>query len=411
VSVHKLTRGQRVRYSVRWREGRRQRSRSFDRRADAEAFDVEMRRRSQLGAFAPAEPSRELLRDWLRTWWTRDGVRWEPSTRSRRASVLDLWIVPYLGDVRLRDLGSARIRDWRAQIVERGCPPTQTNHALSILSAALGAAARDGLLPFNPALRIGKLPVAVRRPKALAPMEVELIRANVSEPRDVVLVGLLCYAGLRPEEALALTWGSVGRVLVIDRAFTEGHVKLTKTHGRRTVEIIAPLAEDLEHLRPSDVKPDDLVVPGARGGLLDLRNWRRRVWHPACEAAGVRAVPYDGRHTYASLLIHEGRSIAFVAASMGHASATTTLRHYGHMFDESRLGTSASMVDAIRAARGELGEQGCSPVVRQSRDGVADELADGDAQLALFQDPSRDGRYWARTSDPQLVELVLSQLS
>ena len=23
----------------------------------------------------------------------------------------------------------------------------------------------------------------------------------------------------------------------------------------------------------------------------------------------------------------------------------------------------------------------------------------------------RDGRYWARTSDPQLVELVLSQLS
>jgi hypothetical protein len=24
---------------------------------------------------------------------------------------------------------------------------------------------------------------------------------------------------------------------------------------------------------------------------------------------------------------------------------------------------------------------------------------------------SRDGRYWARTSDPQLVELVLSQLS
>jgi hypothetical protein len=81
------------------------------------------------------------------------------------------------------------------------------------------------------------------------------------------------------------------------------------------------------------------------------------------------------------------------------------------MFDESRLGTSASMVDAIRAARGELGEQGRSPVVRQSRDGVADELADGDAQMALFQDPPRDGRYWARTSDPQLVELVLSQLS
>ena len=411
MSVHKLTRGRRVRYSVRWREGRRQRSRSFDRRGDAEAFDAEMRRRSQLGAFAPAEPSKELLRDWLRTWWQLDGVRWEPSTRSRRASVIDLWIVPYLGDVRLRDLGSARVRDWRALIVERGCPPTQANHALSIVSAALGAAARDGLLPFNPALRIGKLPVSVRRPKALAPMEVELIRANVPELRDAVLVGLLCYAGLRPEEALALTWGSVGRVLVIDRAFTEGHVKLTKTHGRRSVEVIEPLADDLERLRPAHAQPDDLVVPGARGGLLDLRNWRRRVWHPACVAAGVRAVPYDGRHTYASLLSHEGRSIAFVAASMGHASATTTLRHYGHMFDESRLGTGASMVDAIRAARGELGEHGCSQIVRHDADGVSDELAGDDAQLALFQELPGDGRYWARTSDPQLVELVLSQLS
>ena len=370
-----------------------------------------MRRRSQLGAFAPAEPSKEPLRDWLRTWWQRDGVRWEPSTRSRRASVIDLWIVPYLGDVRLRDLGSARVRDWRALIVERGCPPTQANHALSIVSAALGAAARDGLLPFNPALRIGKLPVSVRRPKALAPMEVELIRANVPELRDAVLVGLLCYAGLRPEEALALTWGSVGRVLVIDRAFTEGHVKLTKTHGRRSVEVIEPLADDLERLRPAHAQPDDLVVPGARGGLLDLRNWRRRVWHPACVAAGVRAVPYDGRHTYASLLIHEGRSIAFVAASMGHASATTTLRHYGHMFDESRLGTGASMVDAIRAARGELGEHGCSQIVRHDANGVSDELAGDDAQLALFQELPGDGRYWARTSDPQLVELVLSQLS
>jgi hypothetical protein len=29
----------------------------------------------------------------------------------------------------------------------------------------------------------------------------------------------------------------------------------------------------------------------------------------------------------------------------------------------------------------------------------------------LNQAVSEDGRYWARTSDPQLVELVLSQLS
>ena len=48
---------------------------------------------------------------------------------------------------------------------------------------------------------------------------------------------------------------------------------------------------------------------------------------------------------------------------------------------------------------------------------VQDELdesgtEDGEAaREGLNQADSADGRYWARTSDPQLVELVLSQLS
>ena len=38
--------------------------------------------------------------------------------------------------------------------------------------------------------------------------------------------------------------------------------------------------------------------------------------------------------------------------------------------------------------------------------------ADGEEDPArVNQADSEDGRYWARTSDPQLVELVLSQLS
>jgi hypothetical protein len=41
----------------------------------------------------------------------------------------------------------------------------------------------------------------------------------------------------------------------------------------------------------------------------DLDNWRRRVWDKATEASGVEATIYDLRHSYCSLLIHEGRSV------------------------------------------------------------------------------------------------------
>ncbi len=46
----------------------------------------------------------------------------------------------------------------------------------------------------------------------LQPAEVESIRANVPSARDRALVSVLAYAGLRPEEALALRWPDVGNV-------------------------------------------------------------------------------------------------------------------------------------------------------------------------------------------------------
>lgn len=90
--------------------------------------------------------------------------------------------------------------------MQDGAPPTQANHALSVLSSALGCATRDRKLPANPCHGIRRLPVLVDRPRALTPSEVEKVRAHMPTLRDVVLVGLLAYAGLRPGEAFALPW-------------------------------------------------------------------------------------------------------------------------------------------------------------------------------------------------------------
>jgi integrase len=71
------------------------------------------------------------------------------------------------------------------------------------------------------------------------------------------------------------------------------------------------------------------------------------VWKPAFPGSS----PYDGRHTYASLLIHEGRSLPYVTAALGHSTAKTTLDHYAHTYAEAQLGTAMKMVDAILEAR------------------------------------------------------------
>ena len=60
------------------------------------------------------------------------------------------------------------------------------------------------------------------------------------------------------------------------------------------------------------------------------------------------------RHSFASLLIHEGRSVNYVQAALGHSTPDLTLGTYSHLFDESQLGRGVKMVDAIKEARGPL---------------------------------------------------------
>jgi integrase len=265
--------------------------------------------------------------------------------------VLDRWVEPYLGQVRLRDLGPGHVREWRSRIVEAGAPPTQANHALAVLSAVLGCAARDGLLPANPCLGVRKLSVLVARPRALTPVEVERIRAHMPTVRDVVIVGLLAYAGLRPEEAFALSWDSITRhVIVVDRAYTYGEMKATKTHLRRVVDVVAPLDADVAVHRPHVTEPGELVVQSATGLPIDLRLRRRRVWKSAAKSAGVTATPYDLRHTYCSLLAHEGRAAVYIAAMMGH-STTRMQDRYSHVIADAHMSPLLPMADAISQAR------------------------------------------------------------
>ena len=84
----------------------------------------------------------------------------------------------------------------------------------------------------------------------------------------------------------------------------------------------------------------------------------------------MRGRPREGRalrHTYASLLIHEGRALPYVTAALGHASATTTLDHYAHVFDEPRLAPAVGMVEAIETARADSRPGVCTRYVLGTR--------------------------------------------
>jgi hypothetical protein len=66
------------------------------------------------------------------------------------------------------------------------------------------------------------------------------------------------------------------------------------------------------------------------GGLVNLDNWRRRVWAPAVEGAGVArpARPYDMRASFISDALHAGVPV-FTVAKVAGTSVRMIERTYG----------------------------------------------------------------------------------
>lgn len=355
----------RVVWRVRWRQGGRNRSKVLGRKRDAEAFDAELVRRRRTGEVEQLDAGKESLADFGEQWWR---LYAEPnlarSTLQVYAVQWDAHILPRLGPLSLRELTPDLINRFRLELEADGVGPASIRKALTLLQGVLQRACEWGRIPSNPVQAVRKPPAGrARSVTPLAPETVEAIRDRLlrcGHVRDATFVSVLAYAGLRPGEALALSWAHVReRTLLVEGAVSLGEIADTKTGRRRTVPLVGPLAQDLAEWRLHAGRPTaaSLVFPSHDDRpwtLTAYQNWRRRIYTPAARAAGVeRPRPYDLRHSFVSLLIAEGHNVVEVARQAGHSPAMA-LDTYAHVFEEFDPAERISAADRIRTAREEL---------------------------------------------------------
>jgi integrase len=356
-------------YRVRWEEagaaGWTERNRTFHKRADAEAFEAQVITMKRTGDLATLDAGRETLADFAERWWEDyASPNLERATLVTYAAVWNKHALPRLGHYELRHLNPEVVARFRTELEGAGVGPSSIRKTLVVVQSVLQRAVEWRRIQTNPAAVVRKPPARrARAVRVVAPIAVEQLRRHLLDRgrlRDAVLVATLAYAGLRPQEALALTHGQVrGHTLLVEEAASHGQLKGQKT-GRppRTITLLPPLREDLAEWRSAARAdgPDGLVFGDAAGAVWhkhDWDNWRADVFGPAARNCGLNAmVPYDLRHSFASLLLHEGRhSIVEIAAQLGHAPAMT-LGTYAHVIAE--LAGSDRRVSAeqqIRRAR------------------------------------------------------------
>jgi integrase len=342
VSVKRVERADGPRYIVWWKNDLRQtQNKTFRRKADADAFDAKIKLAKRSGDLEVIDAGKETLNQFHQE-WRRLYAEHHLATKTlvEYDRYLKQDILPALGHRSLRKITPLIVQAFASELAVAGRGDSATRKILTILQGVLQRAVEWQRITTNPVRAVRKPTAKPRsKPEPISPSGVEAIRSQMAM-KDAALVSVMAYAGLRPGEALALTWGDIHkRTIVVNKAVSLGEEKDTKTGRERSVPLRKALAQDLKKWKLKSGRPSDdqLVFPAKLGGLWrdhDYRNWRKRNFMTAVEMSGVVCPrPYDLRHCCASLRFAEGVNPAEIASEMGH-SLETLLGTYTHVIKE-----------------------------------------------------------------------------
>jgi integrase len=183
----------------------------------------------------------------------------------------------------LRQLRPVVLDRYLAQLQRDGLSPASVKKVAGLVQGVLQRAVEWERIPQN-TMRVAHKTKGRRRIviRPIAPAQVEQLRAwflAEGRRRCATLVSVLAYSGLRPGEALALTWERIGeRTIAVTGASSMGRLKGTKTGVERTVRLLSPLAQDLAEWRLGQGRPDpgNVVFPGeSPDGTLTQGQWNR----------------------------------------------------------------------------------------------------------------------------------------
>jgi integrase len=309
-----------------------------------------------------SDPGRLTVGEYLQNWLT-DSARYQVSegTFERYERTCRNHLIPFFGRVKLRDLGAAHVRAFKARKIEEGLNPNTVGVMQGVLSTALNQAVDDGLIPSNPASRVKK---AVKREQApmrsLSQEEASRLLGAAVGTRDEALLTLALRTGMRQGELAALRWEDIDLTdkpsITVRRSAdtrTKTRVSTTKTGkdrrihiGPRTVDVLkGHRARQLEERMAAASWADPgLVFPNTKGKIRRRDSVMRSLRRFLKEAGLPVAIRFhDLRHTAGTLALRQGVPLHTVSKMLGHSDPAMTLRRYAHVLEDMREDAAKAM--------------------------------------------------------------------
>ena len=344
----------------------------FDTKRDAEAYELEIKRRAKDGTFAAAGSKvrvKELVPDFLELLRQRcdRGARMTAKHLNCQIGHIENYILggrPIrgrghvarvfshgLGDYLFDEVSVELIENYFDRLQEAGISFKTVREIRNTLIQLFELARKRKYIGINPAKGLRLIPHAgTPRRKKIVPPPKRLIRLAIDTADQTLSLQIKFAAltGLRASEQWALRWKHIdfqrGYISVETRldelTKTEG---VTKTEaGDREVPLSGGFAVELKALKlASEAKDDDLVFPSVTGGYRTQASARRSLYRvvdkvlkewPEGEKKPSCPRWHDLRHYAISCWIEAGLPPKAIQEFAGHSSLQMTMDLYGHLF-------------------------------------------------------------------------------
>lgn len=243
------------------------------------------------------------------------------------------------GKQKLHGVRPIMVQEMVNDLASQGLAAKTIRGTLSTFRTAMRHALALELLPKDPSLGVRTPRIQSKKRNVLSETDFAAYVAAAKYFKHGLILRIVAETGMRPGECLGLSWINVcfrNQNLVINqsvnikRRFIKDSPK--NQHSIRTIGISDELTAMLQAHQDAQGKkaPDELVFSNGRNQPLSyslVRDTHQRI----LQRAGLEHLRiYDLRHSTASLLLDEGRSLAYIAELLGHSTVATTASTYVH---------------------------------------------------------------------------------
>jgi integrase len=331
--------------------------------------------RVSLGNRDYVPPTKLTVGEYLNTWVNAHARKIKPTTLNRYKELINDYLVPRLGTIKLQDLKPIHIEQFYNSMADlpgksgRKLSPRTASQAGAILKTALKQAVEvENLITINPATRVRLPKSTTNTPTPFTLSELKQFLDVASSHRLYFYFRLSAFTGARRGELLALRWSDFdGKAISISKNRTKAGrevVELNSTkggnNGQRRVPLDIETIEQFQVHRKNQLKErlamgqhwqETGYVFVQENGLPLSTNTVSDLYRKLIKKAGLRPNRlHDQRHLHATELLRLGEPLHVVAQRLGHRDAMVTATIYAHVSNEQAETASERFATASKGA-------------------------------------------------------------